>query len=225
MKRAIKIAVCCSPLRRALVLLLGLSALALPVAALADNGLNYRSTFYNGTRSFLHRNSIAQVSGAGGILFVRMQQNLTGSPSLDQVGWHRSLNISDDCPSTGNLDAFIEWITTSGVPNCTVYSDSTTDEQFGVVYLSSGAGWQAYRAGVALGSPHSLGWSTGNPLVGGEHHGVYASVDGCWGCSGNLAWQVSSDNGTSYSTVTVCQQGIDPGWSVACPPSPFRIHN
>jgi hypothetical protein len=198
--------------------------LLVPAAALADTGVNYRSSFYNGTRSYIHRNSIAKVNGGGGILFVRMQQNLTGSPSLDQIGWHRSLNISDDCPSTGNLDAFIEWITTSGVPNCTVYSDSLGDEQFGVVYLV-GTGWQAYRNSLALGAPHALGWTSGNPLVGGEHHGVADTVDGCWGCSGNLAWQVSTDNGNSYVKVSVCQQGIDPGWSVVCPPSPFRIHN
>jgi hypothetical protein len=201
------------------------AALSVSAVARADTGDNERTSFYSGTRSFLHRNSIGTVNGGGGILFVRMQQNLTGSPSLDQIGWHRSLNIIDDCPSTGNLDAFIEWITTSAIGNCKVYSDSSGDEQFGMVNLSSGAGWQAYRNSLALGVPHDLGWSSGNPLVGGERHGIWVSVDGCWGCSGNLAWQVSTDHGNSYVNVSVCQSYADPGWSVVCPPSPFRIHN
>jgi hypothetical protein len=100
-------------------------------------------------------------------------------------------------------------------------------DRFGLVQQATTNVWGAYLNSALQSPTYNLGFSTGLALAGGEYHGTFTRVDGCWGCADQLKWDWSANRGTSYTVIPMPTGQFNDGgiWSIQPSPSPFRIHN
>lgn len=217
-----------------MALIAAIAAGVLASSASAGNGANwYQPSGLNATRVNIYRYALSWPANGiwAGILNVRAQGcgNCSGDTGLFQEGYYRNGGlISTSCGNTQtNVLTFIEYHISGSGYHCIPYDNASINNRFGVVQLKSfGSGyWGAYIDGIPQGPAEYVGFSTGSASAGGEYQGNYGTIDACFGCSGLLHWQWSSNNGSSYSDIgTRSGTYNDTGWYIEPSPSPFRIH-
>ncbi len=142
-----------------------------------------------------------------------------------QVGEHDSTsNYTDDC-GTGIIGVVAERLPVNGYYACNPYFGTWgSNQRFAEVYVS-GSGWQGYENGTKIDGPYSLGYTGGWTIARGEYENTApSSYSFTWGPSGYTAWQASTNNGSSYTTLlTSTAESNGSGWTIGSAPSPFTI--
>lgn len=209
----------------AVALVAAMSMTLLLPAAWASQGGRYTGSGYNGVRANISGSSSVPSTG-GVIATVRVQSAMSGDPGLFQVGHIKSgSSFTSDC-GTGTIGIMVERRNPGGQYFCDAFFGVFgTNYRFGAVRASGTSGdWKAYQDGTQIGPTRTLSFGSGNAIAVGEYNGTApSSYSFTWGPSGSTAWQVSTNSGTSYSTVTSASSFNDGGWSVGSPPSPFTI--
>lgn len=148
---------------------------------------------------------------------------------LYQVGELRETSGYTNACGTGTIGIVAERkATAGGLYLCNAYFGVFgSTHRFAVVRVA--AGWQAYQDGAVIDGPWSgLGFSSGYSVLRAEYQNLKPlSYSFTWGPSGGTAWQVSVNQGTSYTTVlsSLAQITANSGWVVGSAPTPLVIHH
>lgn len=182
------------------------AALMVASAAQANQGTNNFQPSANdlsGTRVSVHRNLLSPGSNGGVNINLRVQKCNCAGTGLVQIGYGiNGSSYSDDCGANHSVAVFVEYFTGGGLPHCTTYSSSTSqDQRMGLVRRQSGGYWGAYLDSTLLSPIAYTGFNFGVAKAGGEWSGSsFGTADGCWGCYGFLAWQYSEISARAIPT-------------------------
>lgn len=212
--------------KRPLLVLFGLcTTLLFASTALANQGTRFTGGGLKGTRAYLSGTMTVPASG-GAIATVRVQSAMTSGAGLMQVGPIRhGSSFSSNCGAPGLIGTMVERRSPGGTYLCTAYFGSASgNARFAVVKRATADNcWQAFVNGGVL-ETRCIGFATGNMLAVGEYNGSAPSpYSFTFGPSGQTAWQYTTNNGTSYVTITSATASNGGGWIIGSPPSPFTI--
>ncbi len=192
--------------------------------AIASQGGHTKGTTADGSRATIVGS--ATPSSTGDVIATARVEGI--SDGLFQFGHIKSgANFTSNC-GTAVIGFMVERKAVGGSYLCNVYFGSFgSQHKFAVLRAADGSGFSAYLDGNFFVGPYPLGFPSGGVAIAvGEFlQSAPSTYNFTFGPStGNTPWQITTDHGGTWSTITN-GAGIfnDGGWSIGPVPSPFQI--